>query len=203
MLSPGHRIPPSCVLRYAEHHLSVCTRANTKINLDRAAILPNMRAEGWETLERCYLTRHWHTLQGKNSTFKTLLNRATCTKINVKMSIFQTDQHGKLNIKLLLEGMLNNIKQVNLYSLMDRKLYMFSIHTWACVKRTLRFRRCVSGNCMGLVSATLHVDNADMLPMFILAVADEPISRDTVTTTTKTSVVVQTSSTHIHTIRCV
>jgi hypothetical protein len=54
--------------------------------------------------------------------------------------------------------------------------------TWACVKRTRRFRRCASGNCMGLVSpVTLHVDRPDMLPMFMFmpAVADEPMRRET------------------------
>jgi hypothetical protein len=40
--------------------------------------------------------------------------------------------------------------------------FTLEILTCACVKRTRRFRRCVSGNCIGFESLTLHAARPDM-----------------------------------------
>lgn len=50
--------------------------------------------------------------------------------------------------------------------------------TCACVKRTRRFRRCVSGNCIGFESPTLHAASPDMFDMAcpIDPPADPPIN---------------------------
>lgn len=55
---------------------------------------------------------------------------------------------------------------------------MSMILTCACVNRTRRFLRCVSGNCIGLVSLTLHAANPVMFDIAcpIEPPADPPIN---------------------------
>lgn len=50
--------------------------------------------------------------------------------------------------------------------------------TCACVKRTRRFRRCVSGNCIGFESPTLHAASPDIFDIAcpIDPPADPPIN---------------------------
>lgn len=56
-----------------------------------------------------------------------------------------------------------------------------AILTCAWVKRTRRFRRWASGNCIGFVSVTLHAARLPMLDMAwpMLPPAEPPISRET------------------------
>jgi hypothetical protein len=104
----------------------------------------------------------------------------------VKRLGYETDHSHQPSADFTLEWSFNPIS-LNFVAWCSNKfscrLHFYTARlTWACVKRTRRFRRCASGNCMGLVSpVTLHVDRPDMLPMFMFmpAVADEPMRRET------------------------
>lgn len=48
---------------------------------------------------------------------------------------------------------------------MGKSIFVNRSFTCACVKRTRRFRRCASGNCIGFESLTLHAPRPPMFGM--------------------------------------